>query len=79
MSELEQWWDKGAADDFTYVVDTPGYKIKVYRATYGDFIKAYMDHLTLPWWRRRPGWKAVEKKMRAILNNRTQVQWFDKQ
>lgn len=37
----------------------------------GDLIKAYMEHLRIPWWWRRFDWQYVEKQMRVAMNQLT--------
>lgn len=39
-----------------------------HNAPLGDFLKCYIDHLTIPWWRKAWDWKMVEKLMRLHLN-----------
>ena len=37
-------------------------------APLGDFMKEYIVHLKIPWWRRHRDWGLVEGAFRAALN-----------
>ena len=77
MSDLQKWATDVLPEDFTYVTDKP-YKIKVYRASFGEFVKAYIEHLRVSWWRRGVKWREVERKMRGILDNRSAITWYER-
>ena len=76
MLKLDKWIIKDI-DNFTFVVDDPSSKRQAYEAPYGDFLKAYMDHLNVFWWKKGKKWKETEVKMREILNQNT-ISWVDK-
>jgi hypothetical protein len=48
-----------------------------YSAQFGDLIKAYVDHLNLPWWKKKWDWDITEKALRTILNKMT-LNWIDR-
>ena len=43
----------------------------------GDFIKDYMDHLKIPWWRKKYDWNMVEEKMRKSVLNQITLTWTE--
>ncbi len=49
-------------------------KLRLHNAKLGDFIKDYVDHLSISKWRRSYDWDIVEEQMRKHLNQAS-VQW----
>jgi len=49
---------------------------EVLQAPLGDLIKAYVEHLSIPWWRRGFDWQIVERKLRRPLNE-INLRWHD--
>jgi len=77
MIDFEQFACEVLDDDYVYVTDGE-YKLRAYRAPYGDFLKLYFEHLSKPWWRRGRRWRKEETKMRSILNSRHPYRWVQK-
>ena len=46
-----------------------------HEAPMGEFIKEYVNHLRIPWWRRGPFWKLIEKWMRKELDQVGRLEW----
>jgi hypothetical protein len=49
-----------------------------HNAPLGDFLKSYIDHISIPWWRKSWDWKVVERMMRDHLNTFT-VRFYGRQ
>ena len=49
-----------------------------HEAPVGEFIRAYVKHLNIPWWRRGPFWRLIEKGMREKLDNLGNLQWHSR-
>jgi len=70
--ERERSYWKIAGTDNSIPIETPRYKAEI-----GDLVKSYVDHINMPWWKKRDlDWKLTEKKLRAILNQIT-LTWLD--
>ncbi len=74
---LDEWstkWGTGVIEGVPgRVVNVEGnpkitLKMELHQAPVGDLIKAYIEHLNTPWWRRERYWKLVEEWMREKLN-----------
>lgn len=50
--------------------DLPKFKVDSWEhsAPLGDFLKDYMDHCAISWWKKGWDWKIVEYTMRDALN-----------
>lgn len=50
--------------------DIPKFKMPSWEhsAPLGDFLRDYMDHRAIPWWKKGWDWKIVESTMRDALN-----------
>lgn len=81
---LKEWktkWATGRIEDVPAVIANaqgqPEVTIQMERheAPFGDLIKAYVDHVRTPWWRRAPGWSLLERLMREELNKVGRLAW----
>ncbi len=81
MDEWAAKWDTGVVEDVpTRVVNVEGeqrltVKMERHEAPMGDFIKEYVNHLSIPWWRRDRYWKLIETWMREKLNASGTLRW----
>ena len=46
----------------------------VNKAPMGDFMEEYIKHLTVPWYRRGPDWRYINRKLKQVLNQIT-MEW----
>lgn len=75
MDEWRSRWNTGVVEDVpTRVVNVEGdqqltIKMELHEAPMGDFIKEYVNHLRIPWWRRGHYWSLIEEWMREKLNH----------
>jgi hypothetical protein len=73
LEELYTKWRIGSCEVDAIIANHPN-KIVVkmpsfdHSAPLGDFIKDYIDHCSISWWRKAWDWKLVELGMRKILN-----------
>ncbi len=74
MDEWTSKWATGITDDVpgkvVNVPESPDITLRMERHTapLGDFIKEYVNHLRIPWWRRGHYWSLIEGWMREKLN-----------
>lgn len=76
------WRSDNPSKKLVFVVadDTSGEPVEC-RATFGEFLRAYIDHLTMPWWKKLwwiNEWHYVERKMRRILDDHADVVWAER-
>jgi hypothetical protein len=78
---LQQRWGSLEQTGWVFATDDPASSVTETRAPLGDFLREYILHLSLPWWRRigwTAEWKSVELSMRKFLNDHSEVVWIEK-
>lgn len=78
LEELHTRWLVGPAQVDCVVVNAPRRLLFkrdgfAHTAMLGDYLKAYMDHLTIPWYRRKWDWKIVKSEMIRHLNGSVHI------
>lgn len=83
LDEFEKKWCTGTENVDNRLVWFDGsirhFNVKMYERTapVGDFIQAYVEHLSIPWWRRKKmEWKFVEKIMREVVLNQFNIRYY---
>lgn len=74
IEELYSRWVKGPCKADAVLIGLDGSRTpfkmdsKEHEAPVGDLLKAYIDHLNTPWYKKDWYFKFVEKKFREIFN-----------
>ncbi len=73
LDELHTKWFKGPCEVNCEIANAIGRPIikrpgKEHVAPLGDFLTDYIEHLNLPWWKRKWDWRIVKGTMRDSLN-----------
>ncbi len=78
LDELHTRWLVGPCQVDCVIVNTPSHFLFkrdgfAHSAMLGDFLQAYMEHLSIPWYRKKWDWTIVKNEMIRYLNGSIRV------